>query len=38
VTRFLPVPVGGSALAGHDEAILTVPSPGDGCEFWVAIK
>ena len=19
---------------GHDEAVLTVPSPGNGCEFW----
>ena len=25
-------------LTGHDEIVLTVPSPGDGCEFWVTIK
>jgi hypothetical protein len=38
VPHFLPVPVGGRALAGHDEAVLTVQSPGDGCEFWVMMK
>jgi len=38
VPRFLPVPVGGRALAGHDETVLTVPSPGDGCEFRVTMK
>ena len=31
VPRFLPVPVDGRAPTGHDEAVLTVPSPGDGC-------
>jgi hypothetical protein len=34
VPHFLPVPVGGRAPTGHDETVLTVPSPGDGCEFW----
>jgi len=38
VPRFLPVPVGGRALAGHDETVQTVPSPSDECEFWVKIK
>ena len=33
--RFCKVPVGGRAPTGHDETVLTVPSPGDGCEFWV---
>jgi len=34
----LPVPVGGRAHTGHDEVVLTVPSPGDGSEFWVMMK
>jgi len=38
VPRFLPVPVGGRALAGHDEAVLTVPSPGKDGEFMVMMK
>jgi len=38
VPRFLPVPVDGRKLSGHDETGLTVPSPGDGCEFWVMMK
>jgi len=33
-----PVLVGGRALAGHDKTVLMVPSPGDGCEFWVMMK
>ena len=32
--RFLPVPVDGRALAGHDEAVLMVPSAGYGSEVW----
>ena len=36
--RFLPVPVDGRELTGHDEAVLTVSSPGNGCEFWVKMK
>jgi hypothetical protein len=35
---FLPVSVDGLAPTGHDETVLTVPSPGDGCEFWVMMK
>jgi hypothetical protein len=31
-------PVGERALAGHDEIVLTVPSPGKDCEFWVMMK
>jgi len=38
VPRLLPVPVDGRALAGHDEVVLTVLSPGDGCEFCVMMK
>jgi len=38
VPRFLPVPVDGRKVLGHDEAVLTVTSPGNGCEFWVKMK
>ena len=38
VPRFLPVPVGGREVLGHDEIVSTIPSPGDGCEFWVMMK
>jgi hypothetical protein len=38
VPCFLPVPVGGRVPNGHDETVLTVPSPGDGYEFWVTMK
>jgi len=33
-----PVPVDGRAPTGHDETVLTVPSPGKDCEFWVTMK
>jgi hypothetical protein len=33
VPRFLPVLVDGRVHTGHDEIVLTVPSPGDGCEI-----
>jgi len=35
---FLQVMVDGRALAGHDEAVKMVPSPGDGYEFWAMMK
>ena len=38
VACFLPVPVDGQALTGQDETVHFVPSPGDGCDFWVTMK
>jgi len=38
VAWFLPVLVDGCAPTCHDETVTTVPSPGDGCEFWVTMK
>ena len=38
VPRFLPVPVGERAPTGHDETVLTVPSPGKDCELLVMMK
>jgi len=38
VPRFLPVPVDGRKLSGHDETVLTVPSPGKDGEFMVMMK
>jgi len=34
----LPVTVGGRAPTGHDETVLTAPSPGKDCAFLVTMK
>jgi len=38
VAWFLPVLVNGRKVRGHDKTVLMVPSPGNGCEFWVMMK